>query len=164
MRSLATLAAVALTAAACATSEPESLTIAEIHVTTDLASMQNPAAVKYWQSLDSDLEAALAAEFAGQIDPAGKTITVDIDELSLTSAYVPGATLSDARLSGRVTLLNPNETQVSAYDVTASSSDAVAYLPEGTTTVAPTSAAYYGAVVRAFARGSAETLRAGPSS
>ena len=164
MRSLGMLSAVALVAAACATTEPEPLTIAAINVEADLASMQNPSAVRYWQNLPADLEAALAEEFSGQIDPAGKTLNVDVDELSLSSAYAPGATFADARLSGRVTLLNPNETVASAYDVTATSGDVVPYLPEGTTSVPPTGTAYYGAVVRAFARGTADTLRAGPSS
>ena len=155
MRRLAMLCAMGLALAACATSEPEPLTIAQIDVEADLTSMQN---------LSSDLEAALAAEFSGQIDPGGKTVTVDVDELSLSSVYAPGASFADSRLSGRVTLLNPNETVVSAYDVTATSGDVVPYLPEGTVTVPPTSSAYYAAVVRAFARGAAETLRAGPAS
>ncbi|HMQ93559.1 MAG TPA: hypothetical protein PKA33_19095 [Amaricoccus sp.] len=164
MRRLAMLCAMGLALAACATSEPEPLTIAQIDVEADLTSMQNPSAVQYWQNLSSDLEAALATEFSGQIDPGGKTVTVDVDELSLSSLYAPGASFADARLSGRVTLLNPNETVVSAYDVTATSGDVVPYLPEGTVTVPPTSSAYYAAVVRAFARGAAETLRAGPAS
>jgi len=159
MKILGMFASVALLAAACSTTAPEPLTISSVHVATDLSSMQSRDAVRYWKNLSADLETALAGEFAGQIAPDGKTINVDIDELSLTSAYAPGATVKDARLSGRVDLLNPNETLAASYNVTASSNDIVRYLPEGTTTVAPTGSAYYAAVVQAFARGAAETLR-----
>ena len=91
MRRLAMLCAMGLALAACATSEPEPLTIAQIDVEADLTSMQNPSAVRYWQNLSSDLEAALAAEFSGQIDPGGKTVTVDVDELSLSERITPGS-------------------------------------------------------------------------
>ncbi len=158
MKSLGMIAGLALLAA-CSTTQPEPLTIATINVSTDLSAMQSRAAVNYWKNLSPDLQSALAREFAGEIAPDGKTISVDVDELSLTSAYAPGATFKDARLSGRVDLLNPNQTLAASYDVTASSSDVVNYLPEGTTTISPTSTAYYAAVVEAFARGTAETLR-----
>jgi hypothetical protein len=163
MRTLGLLAGAALVLAACAGRQPEPLTISEITVDADLPAIGSPQAVAYWQGLSSDLETALAAEFAGQLDPLGKSILVDVDELTLTTGFAPGATLEDARLAGRVTLQNTDGTTASAYDVTATSSDVVSYLPEGTTVVSPTSAEYYQAIVLAFARGAAEVVAAGGS-
>ena len=91
MRSVGFLAGVALVLAACA-GERSALTISEITVEADLPSIGSPQAVAYWQDLGADLETALAAEFAGQIDPPGDRILVDVDELTLTSGFAAGAT------------------------------------------------------------------------
>ena len=79
--------------------------------------------------------------------------------ISLNS-FASGATTETARLSGRVTLLNPDGTTAAAYDVTATSRDVVDLLPAGTNivTVSPTSQEYYQAIVQAFARGAAVAL------
>ena len=162
MTRLGLLAGAALLVAACAGQrEPEVLTISEVRVDTDLSAIGSAEAMGYWQNLSADLETAIAAEFAAQIDPAGKRILVDVDELTLANALTAGLTPQDATLAGRVTLENPNGTTAAAYDVTATSNDVRSYLPPGTTRVSPTSTEYYQAIVRAFARGTATTLNAG---
>ena len=83
--------------------------------------MGSREAVAYWQNLSGDLETAIAAEFVGRIDPAGKQINVDVDEISLNSPFATGATAETARLAGRVNLINPDGTNAAAYDVTATS-------------------------------------------
>ena len=59
-----------------------------------------------------------------------------------------------------MTLENPDGTTAAAYDVTATSSQDVVELParRARRTISPTSAEYYQAIVRAFARGAAETI------
>ena len=166
MRTLGLLAGAALLLAACGGGQPEQpLTISGVTVQADLPAVGSPQAVAYWQNLDEDLETAIAAQFVGRIDPAGKQITVDVDEISLASPFASGATAETARLAGTVTLINPDGTNAAVYNVTASSADVVTYLPEGTNIVAvqPTSAEYYRAIVQAFARGTAQTLSATPS-
>jgi hypothetical protein len=155
------LAGGALLLAACAGGRDEPLLISDIEVQADLNSIGSRQAVGYWQGLSADLETALANQFVGQIDPSGNRIVVDIDELSLSSPFATGATAETARLTGRVELLNPAGTLESAYDVTATATDVADFLPAGTdiVTVAPTSAEYYQAIVQAFARGVAITLR-----
>lgn len=162
MTKLYLLAGAALALAACASNDPEPMTISEVRVEADLSSIGTRQAVAYWQGLSDDLEAAIAAQFLGRIDPAGNVITVDVDELSLSSAFTAGATAETARLSGRVELLNPAGTSEGAWDVTASATDVVDFLPAGTdiVTIRPTSAEYYQAVVQAFARGAALTVQA----
>lgn len=165
MRLLATVAAAALVLAACAGTKPEPLKISEINVTADLPAIGSRQATTYWANLDRDLEAAIADQFVGYIDPLGKRINVDVDELSLSTPFASGATSETARLTGRVELLNLDGTSVAAYDVTATSQDIATYLPPGSTLVSipPTSTEYYQAIVRAFAQGAANTLRASGS-
>ena len=145
MRTLGLLAGAALALAACAGAQEEPLTISEVQVQTDLAAVGSREAVAYWQGLSADLETAIANQFVGRIDPAGNVITVDIDEISLTSPFASGATAETARLSGRVEMLNPAGTSEGAWDVTATAQDVVDFLPAGTdvVTVRPTTPAYY---------------------
>jgi hypothetical protein len=163
MRPLAVLAAAGLVLAACTGSqESEPLTISSVSVNADLPAIGSPQAVAYWQGLSGDLETAIANQFVGRIDPAGQSIVVDVDELSLSSPFAPGATAETARLSGRVDLLNAAGTSEGAYDITATAQDVVDFLPSGAiATVPPTSTEYYQAIVQAFARGVEQTLSAG---
>ena len=162
MRLLGLLAGTALALAACGGREPEPLTISDVSVEADLPSVGSREAVAYWQNLDADLETAIAAQYVGRVDPAGKHINVDVDEISLRSPFMSGATGETAKLSGRVTLVNPDGTSAATYDVTATSQDVATYLPPGSNLVSipPTSAEYYRAIVQAFAAGTATTLNA----
>jgi hypothetical protein len=166
MRTLGLLAGAALLLAACGGGQQnEPLTISGVTVQADLPAVGSPQAVAYWKNLSDDLETAIASQFVGRIDPMGKEIAVDVDEISLASPFATGATAETARLAGTVTLINPDGTNAAVYNVTASSSDVVTYLPAGSTlvTVQPTSAEYYQAIVRAFARGTAQALSAAPT-
>jgi hypothetical protein len=165
MKPLALLSGAALFLAACAGSQDQPLMISDVSVQTDLAAVGSREAVSYWQSLNSDLETAIANEFVGRIDPAGPSITVDVDEISLNSPFLAGASPATATLSGRVELISPAGTTDAAYNVTATAQDAIDFLPAGSdiTTIQPTSAEYYRAIVQAFARGVALTLSADPA-
>jgi hypothetical protein len=165
MKPLALLSGATLFLAACAGSPPPPLMISDVSVQTDLAAVGSREAVGYWQSLSDDLETAIANEFVGRIDPAGPSINVDVDEISLTSPFMGGATAETATLSGRVELIGPAGTTDAAYTVTATAQDVVDFLPAGSnlTSIPPTSAEYYRAIVQAFARGVALTLSADPA-
>jgi hypothetical protein len=158
--------AAALALAACAR-EPEpapvSRTVSAIEVNTDLQSIGNAEAVRYWQNLDQDLETALAAEFVNSIDPEGVVVTVDVSELELANFMAAGT--SEASLSGQVTVTTPPGAELGVYDVAASTDQAAVFLPEGTdiTAIPRTSSDFYSAVVQAFARGVAGVVRATPS-
>ena len=160
MKSFGLIAGAALLLAACANSEPEVLRISDVSVETDLAAVGSREAVGYWKGLNTDLETAIATQFAGRIDPQGPRIHVDVDEISLNSPFASGASAETAVLSGRVDLVSPAETTISSYNVTARAQDIQDFLPAGTNVVSvpPTSAEYYRAVVQAFARGVAITL------
>jgi hypothetical protein len=150
--------------AACASGEPEPLLISSVTVNTDLSAVQSREAVEYWQNLSSDLETAIATEFAGSIDTSGHPITVDIDELSLSETFAPGATIDNATLSGLVTLQDtvPDARPDPAYTITATAQDATSYLPaDNVVEVNPTTPQYYEAIVKAFASGAADVLRQG---
>lgn len=166
MKSIALLAGPALILAACATT-PETptppATISAIDVNTDLGSIGNAESVRYWQSLDEDLEAALAAAYLGRIDPAGAIISVDVDEISLANAFSTQFQGEDARLTGQVVVTDPVSGESSGvYNVAASASQAQSLLVgTGVTTVSPTSDEFYAAVVEAFARGVVQAVSGG---
>ena len=156
-------AAAALALAACGRGEPPqpTRTVSDITVNTDLQAIGTAGAVQYWQTLDADLETALAEQFVGQIDPEGLAVVVDVDEISLANVYSALGS-EQARLQGDVALLNPaNEEVVNQYEVTASAAQgAVLPNPAGAViTVTADDEEYYDAVVRAFARGVAEQVR-----
>jgi hypothetical protein len=166
MRTLGLLVGAGLVLAACGGRQAEPLTISDVTVQTDLTAVASSRAVDYWQSLSGDLETAIANQFVGRIDPAGNTIVVDVDELSLTSPFASGATAETATLAGRVEMLNPAGTSEGVWNVTATAQDVVDYFPAGTNLVSvpPTSAAYYQAIVTAFARGTALAIQTGEAS
>ena len=91
MRPLGLLTGAALLLAACSGKGSEPLLISEINVDTDLSAVGTSDAVDYWKGLNSDLETAIAGQFVGRTDPLGKRISVDVDEISLNSAFAPGA-------------------------------------------------------------------------
>lgn len=165
MKPLALLAGAALVLGACAAREPDPTTIAAINVNADLSAISSRDAAVYWRSLDADLETALATEFVGRIAPVGRTINVDVDELSLANAFTVGLGPDDARLAGRVELVEADGSTGGVFDVTASASEAALFLPPGTNiaTIPPSSAEFYRAVVLAFARGTADAVNATPA-
>ncbi len=166
MKAAAVFAASALLLAACA-GEPEAptspTTVSEITVNTDLQSIGNAGSVRYWQTLDEDLEAALVTEFLGRIDPAGAVIAVDVDEISLANAFTSRFQGEDSRLSGRVTVTDRVTGEpLGTYDVTATSREAQNLLAgEGVTSISPDSGEFYAAVVQAFARGVVQSVLQG---
>lgn len=166
MKSIALLAGSALLLAACATT-PEAptppSTVSAITVNTDLQSIGNAESVSYWQGLDDDLEAALASAYLGRIDPAGAVISVDVDELSLANAFSSQFQGENSRLSGQVVVTDPvSGESIGVYDVTATAREAETLLTgAGVTTISPTSAEFYEAVVEAFARGVVQAVSGG---
>lgn len=158
MRLHALVAGAAMFLGACAAQPPDPVTVSEVNVTADMSSIGNRNAVRYWQNLGTDLEAAMAAEFVGHVDPAGRIVNVDIDELSLSNIMTADRVSEDARLAGQVEVVGADGT--STYNVSATTRDVATFLPTDAniTTIPPTSQQFYGAVVRAFARGAAEVV------
>jgi len=163
MKAFALAEVSALALAACAAKEPAPVTVSEINVAADLGAVTSREAVNYWRNVSSDVEAALASEFVGRIDPSGKVVNVDIDEISLTNSLSAAGDSTDARLSGVVVIENPDGTAAGRYNVTATSAQVASYLPEGATSVPAESSEYYRAIVQAFARGTAEVVAGGAS-
>lgn len=166
MKLYATLAAASLALAACVPApQPQTFTVSDVRVETDLTAVSSRDAAAYWGNLSNDLSSAIAGEFVGQTAPDGWVVVVDVDEIALANVFQSRAGADDARLTGDVALVDPVSGDVGrVYTVSASANEAAAFLPPDRPAVAlsPTSAEFYGAVVRAFARGVADQLRAGP--
>ena len=155
MKLFAVLLAGMLALGACSAKPPlPPRQVSEINVNADLSSIGNRQAVSYWSTLGTDLKAAIASEFVNDIDPGGAVLTVDVDELSLANAYSAKFQGENSVLRGTATL-SKGGTTLASYKVTASSSQAMAYLPaqDKDTVISPSSADFYAALVSAFARG-----------
>lgn len=166
MKMFALLAASAIALAACSSQPPAPTrqAISEITVNTDLKAVGNAGAVTYWKGLSDDLQVALAAEFVNDISPDGALLNVDVDEISLANSYTSKFAGEMSRLSGLVTLTDKRGQELSRYTVTATSSQAMAYVPTTTgKVIAPGSAEFYAALVKAFARGVEQTVNTPPS-
>jgi hypothetical protein len=166
MRLRATMAgaavALALAASPALADEPP-YSVSSITVQADVTAIGSPAAAEFWRDLPTDLEDALARELVGSLDPEGLALLVAVDELALTEAFELGFA-GDARLAGRVQLVDPEDRRVEqTYEVSASAREAELMLPPDVEveTISRTSGQFYDAVVGAFARGVAETVRGG---
>ncbi len=161
--SLAGVGALALAAAAAA--QAQTTTISDIQVEADLTAVTSSTAAAYWGTLDADLSAALAAELVDVIAPDGMLLIVDLDEISLASLLEAQAGADDARLTADIGLYDLRTEDVERqFTISASMNEVAPYLPAGVdvVTVSPTSAEFYGAVVKAFARGVSDTIRQPP--
>ena len=78
MKTLGLLAGAALVLAACSggRQQAEPLLISGVTAEADLPAIGSRQAMNYWQNLSGDLETAIAAQFVGRIDPAGKIIVL----------------------------------------------------------------------------------------
>jgi hypothetical protein len=162
LRNQITGAVIAFMAAAPAAAQ--GVSVSDIRVGADLTAVTSPEAAQYWGNLESDLMTALAAEFVGQTSPDGLIVAIDVDEISMANFFTAGSGVDDARLTGDVGLINPDNEKVERlFSVSASANQAASYLPAGTDviTISPTSKEFYDAVVRAFASGVADTVRTG---
>src|SRR5690606_40338364 len=138
MRLHALVAGAAMFLGACAAQPPDPVTVSRVNVTADMSSIGNRNAVRYWQNLGTALEAAMAAEFVGHVDPAGRIVNVDIDELSLSNIMTADRVSEDARLAGQLEVVGADGT--STYNVSATTRDVATFLPTDVniTTIPPT--------------------------
>lgn len=161
------LAASALALLGCVRAqEPAPVTVSNVEVAVDLPAIATRSAAHHWATLEDDLSGALAQEFVGMTSPTGYVVRVDVDELSLAALASQRLGADEARLVGRVEMIDPRtEAPARSFAVGATANQAAVFLPEGANAVAvsPSSHEFYAAVIRAFARGVAEAVRSGPT-
>lgn len=132
--------------------------IAKIDVSADLSAVQNEAAAKYWGTLETDLEAAIAARVTERLAAEGETegaeILVDIREVELSNAFERSLNLGDAVLVGQVNIKDDTDnTNFDAYELSVSLETARVVLGEGQTLIlgAQTTPETYQKLVDTFA-------------
>jgi hypothetical protein len=158
------IAAAAIALSACAGADaPQPVQVSDVVVETDLSAVSSPQAASYWGNLSGDLSSAIAAEFVDQTAPEGWIVMVDVDEIALANAFQSSLGADEARLSGTVNLIRPGSDDVfDSWAVSASANEAATFMTgdADVTVVQPSSAEFYAAVVRAFASGVGDTVRA----
>ena len=144
--------------------EPAPTAVSAIEVRADLRAVGDAASVRYWQTLEEDLEAALVTEFLGRIDPLGAIVKVDVDEIALADALRAGMPGENARLSGEVDVTDPRSgADLGAYTVTATAHEVASVLAEGSGADTVGGGEFYAALLEAFARGVAQAVLQEPS-
>ncbi|MFP1645280.1 hypothetical protein [Pontitalea aquivivens] len=144
----------------------EETPIKSIDVTADIAVIENAEAAKFWGNLETDLEAAIAAEIAPDrlvgAKGEGSEITVDIDEIALSDTWATVTDLGESRLVGQVNVTSQTDnSKFDGYELSVAFKDALVFLPEGAdvTLLTRDSAEYYAAMLQAFAEHVVDRLK-----
>ncbi len=143
--------AIALGGAALAETE-----IRSVEVTADLDAIGNERAAQYWTDIADDLETAIVSRITDQIvETGGASISVDINELSLASAFQENFGIEDTTLVGQVSILNlQDQSEREFYELTVSYDQALNFFPTtdgAVVTVSMSDKEYYNGMIEAFA-------------
>ena len=99
------ISAAALTALAAGTALASD--VAAVNVTADVAAISNERAASYWGNIAPDLQGAILARLVDRLSDDGVTITVDLREVALASAFERAFQIEDAVLVGQVNVSHP---------------------------------------------------------
>lgn len=145
----ALVSALALSPAAPAFAQTE---VKEVEVSIDLAAIDNAQAASVWSNIATDLENAIVARIADQVDDDGVKISIDINEVELANSFQSTMGIAESRLAGRVNISSETDnSKFATYDLEVSFDQA--YLPAGTdvTVLTIESPVYYAAMIEIFA-------------
>ncbi|WP_145105100.1 hypothetical protein [Cereibacter sediminicola] len=129
-------------------------TIKSIDVETSLSDLSNAEAAAYWNSLDTDLETAIAALLVGRLADEGMDIKIDMNEVALANFFEAAVGAAESTMSGTVNVIDlNNNTNFKTFDLTVTMAQAAPMLPPGAdiTIIAPTSDEVYSAMVATYA-------------
>ena len=142
-----------LTAGSAAFAETE---IGSVGVSVDLDAIGNERAAQYWTDIADDLETALVARLVDQTDKdAGASLSVDINELSLATAFQEDFGIEDTTLVGQVSVVNlQDQSERQFYELTISYDQTASFVATGdgeVVSVSMTDKEYYNSMIDAFA-------------
>ncbi|PZX58907.1 hypothetical protein LX76_00412 [Cereibacter changlensis] len=129
--------------------------VRSIDVETSLSDLNNAEAAAYWQTLDADLEAGIAAQLIGRLGDEGMDIKIDMSEVELANYFEAAVGSAETKLQGTVNVVDMNNNaNFETFDLTVSMDQALPLLPPGTdlNIIPPTSTEVYAGVVAAFAK------------
>lgn len=128
--------------------------VRSVDVTTELTAVQNTEAAAYWATLDTDLEAAIAAKLVGRTADDGVEITVDVSEVELANAFQEAVGTDDTMLGANVQIkeqaTNANDKN---FDLAVNLNQIIPLMPAGTdlTIIPASNAEVYSKLINAFA-------------
>jgi hypothetical protein len=129
-----TLLALGLTTALSGAALADTLpTIMSLDVTVDMGTVTNEKAAKYWGQLEADLEGAIKAKIANQIDEKdGAKLNIDIDEVTLADGFTDTLGIENSVLKGMVHETHDRDnSRFNSYELTVSYDLATPVLGEG---------------------------------
>ncbi len=156
---ISTLATLFLTTAAFAATEP---TVKEVVVTVELAAIENVKAAAYWTTISDDLANAIVARVTDQISDDGISVTIDLEEVSLSNGFEAENGLAETRLVGNVTFSHATDnSRFDGFDLMVDVNAARTFIPADVDviTLQPDSRVYYEAMIATFAQGVVDRLK-----
>lgn len=100
-------------------------TVSEIDVSVDLSAIENREAAAVWTSLGTDLETAIAERVTPLLGENGTEVTVDINTVSLATAFENAYALEDSTLTGLVEISRPGMMNDEEYELSVTASQAI---------------------------------------
>ena len=137
-------------------------TVKSVDVEVELGAIENPRAAQYWTSITDDLENAIVARIADQVSDDGVDVSIDLEEVSLSSGFEDTLGLADTRLVGDVTMTHASDnSRFGTYQLTVDVNTALPMIPADVdVTILPAdSRVYYEAMIAAFAQGVVDRLK-----
>ena len=130
--------------------------VQSVNVTVDLEAIENERAAQYWTTVADDLETAIVSRLTDQIvETNGASVSVDINELSLATAFQENLGIEDTTLVGQVSVLNlQDQSEREFYELTVDYDQAISFLPTADGDIVAVSMgdkAYYDGMIEAFA-------------
>ncbi|WP_395543210.1 hypothetical protein [Neotabrizicola sp. sgz301269] len=108
-------------------------TVKSLDVTVDMATVTNEKAAKYWGALQADLQGAVMAKLANQVDEEkGAKVSIDIDEVTLADGFTDTMGIENSVLKGMVHETHDTDnSRFNSYELTVSYDLAAPMLGEG---------------------------------
>ena len=135
--------------------------IKSIDVEVSLTDLNTAEAAAYWKSLDTDLEAAIAAQLVGRLGDEGMDLRINMHEVELASFLEAQTGAAESKLSGMVNVVDmTNNTNFNTFGLTVTMNQALPYLQPGTDilVIPRTSPEVYAAMVAAFAAATVDRI------
>jgi len=130
--------------------------IGSVGVSVDLDAIENERAAQYWNDIADDLETALVTRLVDQtVEDGGASLSVDINELSLATAFQEDFGIEDTTLVGQVSVLNlQDQSEREFYELTISYDQTASFISTadgGVVSVSMSDKEYYNSMIDAFA-------------
>ena len=137
-------------------------TVKEVEVSVDAEAMKNAEAAAYWSEVADDLETAIVSRVTDRVAEDGVSISVDLSEVELATAFQNAFDVAVSRMVGRVDVKSDTDDGVFyGYELSVTIDEATPFFPEDFDAVNLSSdtTVYYNSMIEAFADGVVKRIK-----